>query len=341
VDLALVAYGGRVNTGTWDEFSAPSADATYTNCYSFSVAGADRVVDRVNLNAFGNYTEFLNVGTPALCNTTPNSWCLSAGTVYINRADHAAVTNANTRLYRNATEALLLKAQKNIYVGAADADSGFDFEGCYNSGGVVTLLNTAPGATRNLAVFENCTFSQGGGAGNTTARAVSVESWNGVVAMFNCHATAAQTDLFNIHNTYASPTPPHLLLVNCTGIDAGRGANQSNNALTAHEDAVLIALGGQFDETRGGMVRCIGSSKTLLAGARLRNDRGDLALGGSFRPTAVSAADTAQIWCDSIDIDMAAGARAYCTEAAGAAVHRRNCAPAPQPDVGPGTFDTY
>lgn len=32
VDLALVATGGRVRTGAWDAFAAPTVDATYANC---------------------------------------------------------------------------------------------------------------------------------------------------------------------------------------------------------------------------------------------------------------------------------------------------------------------
>lgn len=342
VDVAYVAYGGRVSTGTWDAFAAMTADATHTNTYSTTAitANVNRVCDRVGLNRYGEMTELLNVATPTLCNAIPNSWCLSGGALYVNRADRAQVTNVNTRVLRANVDTMLVTSQVNVYIGGADADSGFDFEGC-NEQGVVSLLNSSPGSTRNVFVMENCSLKQAGGVINTAARCFSMESWNGVAALFNCHAAAAATDFFNIHNAYASPVPPHLLLVNCTGVDAGRGTAQSNNALTAHEDAVLIDLGGRYEDTRGGSVRCIGTSRTLLAGTNLVRDLGDIPLGGAIRPSAVMSANNAVIYCDRVTIDMPAASRAYVTEAGTAAIYTRDCYPVTQPVVGAGTFGSY
>jgi hypothetical protein len=77
VDIAYVASGGRVITGTFDPPGTPTRDATYVNCYSWTVSSVNRVCDMRNLNRFGNYTELTTVTTAALCNSTPDSSTLT------------------------------------------------------------------------------------------------------------------------------------------------------------------------------------------------------------------------------------------------------------------------
>ena len=100
IDTAWFASGGRVITGTWDNFTAPTVDPTYTNTYSYAVATAPRVFDLKTLDADGNYAELTNVATAAICNITPNSWTLTAAiarTVGITSAS-TAVTSATSLL---------------------------------------------------------------------------------------------------------------------------------------------------------------------------------------------------------------------------------------------------
>lgn len=343
VDTAWVARGGRVTTGTFDNYSAPSLDGTFTNCYKLtSLGGCDRIVNRWEFDEFGDYMALRNVATPTICNTTPDSWTLSGTDVYVNRADGQAVTNANTRAYRSAAATYILSTQVNIYFGGEDGESGWDLEGS-NANAVVDFLIAAPAALPGCCVFSNTRLVQGGGVVNTTARSISCNSFNGLIALFDCHGSAAQTDCYNVHNNNAA-AKALFLTVNCTSSNTGRPGNQSCNALTLHENCIGIDVCGNFQSAHGGTVRNINTSKCLLAGTYVKNDRGDAVLGGggSYQPAAVVANDTAQIWADSVKIDMPAGTRAWATSSApGAVIRRRNCYPVAQPDAGGGAFENY
>ena len=342
VDIAFVARNGRVNSGTYDSFSTPSLDGTFTNCYKLTGLGScDRVVDRQNLDRHGEYVELRFVATPTIANITPNSWSFSGTDVYVNRADLAAVTNVNTRAYRSGTESFTMTNQKNICLIGEDGASGWDIEGS-NANGAVDFLIGTPAASVGCSVFSNCRFLQAGGRINTAARSFSANSFNGVVALFNCYGGGAQTDTFNVHNT-SGANKAMVLTVNCGSINTGRAGNQSCNALTYHEDVVGIDVCGNFSEAHGGTLRNINTSKCLLVGTFLRNDRGDGVLGGGggFQPAAVVGDDTSTIWADSVKIDMPAGTKAWNTLAVGATILRRNCFPVAQPDAGSGTFGTY
>lgn len=342
VDIAFVARNGRVNAGTYDSFSTPSLDATFTNCYKLTALGScDRIVDRWNFDQFGDYVELRYVATPAIANATPNSWSFSGTDVYVNRADLVAVTNVNTRAYRSGTESFTMINQVSICLVGEDGASGFDMEGS-NANGVVDVLITTPPGSVGCQVYSNCRFLQPGGRVNTVARAFSGNSFNGLIATFNCYFGGAQTDAANFHNTKGA-TKAMALTVNCTSLNTGRRGNQSCNALTYHEDVVGIDVCGNFTEAHGGAVRNIGTSKCLLAGTFVKNDRGDAVLGGggAFQPAAVVVDDTANIWADTVKIDMPSGTKAWNTLSAGSSIFRRNCFPVGQPDAGPGTFLPY
>lgn len=342
VDVALVARGGRVNTGSYDSFSNPSLDATFTNCYKLAGLGScDRIVDRWRLDQFGEYVALQYVATPAIANVTPNSWALSGTDIYVNRADLAVVTNVNTRAYRSGTEVFTMVNQKNVCFVEEDGASGWDLEGS-NANGVVDVLITTPPLSAGCMVFSNCRFLQGGGRINTAARSFSANSFNGLVALFNCYGSGAQTDAFNFHNTKDAPKAM-ALTVNCMSSTTGRLGGQSCNALTYHENVVGIDVCGNFNDAHGGTVRNIGTSKCLLAGTFVKNDRGDAVLGGGggFQPAAIVVDDSATLWADSIKIDMPAGTKAWYTISAGSTIFRRDCFPVAQPDAGTGTFAQY
>lgn len=341
VDIAFVARGGRVNAGTYDSFSNPSLDTTYTNCYKLvSLGSCDRVVDRWSFDRFGDYVELRYVATPAIANVTPNSWTLSGTDVYVNRADLAVVTNVNTRAYRSGTNSFTMTNQYNVCFVGEDGASGWDLEGS-NVNGTVDILITTPPATVGCMVFSNVRFLQSGGRINTSARSISANSFNGLVALFNCYGGGAQSDAFNFHNT-KSAAKAMALTVNCTSLNTGRSGSQSCNALTYHEDVIGIDVCGNFVEAHGGTVRNIGTSKCLLAGSFVKNDRGDAVLGaGAFQPAAVVVDDTAALWADSIKIDMPAGTKAWYTLSTSSTILRRNCFPVSMPDAGGGTFTNY
>lgn len=345
VDIALLASGGRVITGTFDPPGTPTLDATFTNCYSWAVSSVDKIADIRNSNRFGNYNELTQVGTAALCNAIPDSWALVTGTLYVNRRDRQAVTNANTRVYRGATGCVVLSNAVNVYIGGVAGNDGFDFEGS-NDIGCLAAYTSTPGTTHKALVINNCSFKYAGGSVNTDAKGVAVNSRQGITFLSNCRADANQTDGFNFHNTYAA-TVFAAITLNCTGFDNGRplfgaSGSYSNNGWTSHEDVKGIDIAGHYEESRGGAMHNIDTSKTWAFGTLIVNDRGDLAHGGTIPPNAFRAANSATIWCERVKTVMPAGGFTYLTLHSTAAIHKRDCWRAPQPDnPGAGTIDTY
>lgn len=340
VDLALIATGGRVRTGTWDAFAAPAVDATFGNCYSFAVATVNRVVDRLATDRFGNAVELTGVATAAQCNVRPGSWALVGGTVYINRADGLAVTNVNTRVFRGSTGAIKVTAPVSLFLGGQAAGDGFDIEG----GSSAACLNYAPAtvpAAMKAVVVDGCSFKYAGGPAEPNACGVAINSVHGLVALFNCAADANATDGFNLHNTTAPAAASHMVTVNCSATNNGRFPSVSCNGWTTHENVVGIDVAGVYRANRGGSLRSINSSISWLAGTRVDQDLGDLAHAGSVSATAVRVDDTARYFCDRIAIDMPAGTIALHAAAAGTAIFTRALAPLRAPAVGPGTIATY
>lgn len=422
VDIAFIAHG-RINTGTYDDISAlnpPTPDATYTSCYTLTVATAgsvDKVLDVTNV-VRGNYAELTYVPTRALCNATPGSWfigmnktvaigitsgspnitaaqvvftaedvgktitgtgipasttissigsdCKSAvlsanatatnttlsatvaaatTTLYIHRADGQPVTVNNTRYYR-PSHVFRFTSHVNIYIGGNNPGDGWDCEG----GTIGVIDSSALGgslASDKVLAVENSSFKYGGGIASQLAgapgRGVSIDNWRGLALFENCHASACDTDLFNWHNG-ASNSRVHILTINCTGFDTGRPGQPSNNGHTLHENVKGVDIAGQLEDTRGGTVRNIHTSKAYYAGTRTTNDMGDITLGSAaagIPPTGFRADDSAEVWCEYTDVRGPAGMVAYSTGAAGAKLHKRNVQPTPLADYSAvGTIDS-
>lgn len=340
VDVAFVATGGRVRTGAYDAFTAPTADATFTNCYSFAVATVNRVVDRANTDRFGNAVELTGVATAAQCNVRPGSWALVAGTLYINRADAAAVTNVNTRVFRSGTGSIKVTAPVSLYLGGALAGDGFDIEGGSSVGCLNYAPATVPGAMKAV-VADSCSFRYAGGAAETGACGVAVNSVHGLCALVNCTADANATDGFNAHNTTAPAAATHFVTVNCSASNNGRAPGVSCNGWTTHENVVGLDVAGVYRANRGGTMRSINTSLSWLAGSRAEGDMGDVSNGGALIGTALRVDDTARYWCDRVAVDMPAGTLALHAAASGSAIFTRAMPPSRAPAVGPGTIATY
>ena len=340
VDLALIATGGRVRTGAYDAFSAPTVDATYANCYSFAVATVNRVVDRANVDRFGCAVDLTNVATAAQCNGRPGSWALVAGTLYVNRGDGAAVNNVNTRVFRAGTATIKVTAPVSVFVGGSLAGDGFDFEG----GSSAACLNYAPStvpAAMKAVVADGCSFRFAGGVAETGATGVAINSVHGVAALFNCAADGNATDGFNAHNTTAPTAATHFVTVNCSASNNGRAPGVSCNGWTSHENVVGLDVAGVYRGNRGGTMRSINSSLSWLAGSRVEGDLGDLANGGALIGTALRVDDTARYWCDRVAIDMPGASYALHAAASGSAIFTRAMPPLRASGVGPGTIGTY
>lgn len=108
--------------------------------------------------------------------------------------------------------------------------------------------------------------------------------------------------------------------------------NDANDGLTPATAVRSIGKGQALANATGQPCKVI---VTLGTYARSNNPRFNSSV-------AVVANDTAQIWADTIKIDMPSGARAYTSSlTAGAIILRRNCYPVRQPDAGGGTFGSY
>lgn len=344
VDLAFIARNGRAIVGTFDPPGTPSRDATHLNTYSWTVASVNRVCDMTRTDRFGNYVELQQVSTAALCNVIGDSWALVAGTVYVNRRDQVAPSNTNTRLFRPSTFNVRATSNVSLYFGGTVAGDGFDFEGSGTTA-VLDVTMTTPGSTARAICAVDCSFKYAGGATDTTARCVSIDSLPGIAYFLNCRGDGAQTDAFNSHNINSATLdgfPPHMLTVNCTGFDSGRPGQVSCNGWTTHENIIGLDACGYYKVSHGGMIRSIGTSKSWLLGTVAEDDHGDLwAASGVVPPTAFRVDDTAVYWCDRTRIAQPAGALAYVTAGAGAVIHKRGVGPTPLSDRHAGTSDTY
>lgn len=337
-DVAFIA-DGRVSTGTFDLLSTltvTAADATYTMCATVtSLSSVERVLDVTKTNRFGNYVELLNVASPARCNATPGSWHHTGTTLYINRGDGITPTDTNTRFTRPGVKCFRFDSPtKNVYIGGLNGNSGFDCVGGGQAGGPLEAYPSPAMTADKVLAVSNSTFRYAGGTTYPGARGVSIESWRGLVVLSNVRADANYTDGLNFHNVLAV-AHPYVLTVNCSARDNGRSGGQSCNGLTLHEDVIAVDVAGRYQESHGGAVRNINSSKHLLAGTVIEDDLGDVVLagGGSMPPTAVRADDTAEIWCDRTRVVMPPGTAAY-TARGTATVRKRGCVPVAAPDDG-------
>ena len=337
VDIAFIA-SGLVTTGTWDDYATPSADATFTNTYSFALANANRVIDLTQIDRFGNYLELTPVSTPAICNRTPNSWVINAGTIYLNRADGAQPTQATTRIYRANVDNMRVTNPVNIFLGTADDNSLWDFQG--GQVGCVRYNPSTKPAVNKAFVVKRANFRYGGGSTNTTGNGVAVDSVHGIAAFFKCQADANWSDGFNFKNALTPSTRGYCMTVNCGADDNGRGASQSNNGCTSHNDVTGLDVCGIYEGNRGGTYRSIDTTISWAVSPVVKDDFGDLWAGGTIQPTMFRADNSARVYVTDPNLDIkGTGFRFYA--AAGAYIAVNNAIPSRFTDFAGGTIDTF
>lgn len=323
VDIALVATGGRVVTGVWDDFTTPSLDGTYTNTYAITIGAVDRVVDRKNLDEDGNYTDLILVSTPTRCNITPNSYAYSGGILYINRIDGDPVTTTNIRVYRTSSGTIKVESNINLYMGGLDG-AGFDLEGG-NGAGCISIAKLTIPTLEKAVVVNNCTFKYGGGTIQTGVSGVSIANNHGLAYFYNCYAAKNTTDSFNCHNYLGSSLHSTFLTVNCTGLRTG-GKQQSCNNWTIHEDVIGIDVAGTYKYSNGGNIRNIDNSKCFLIGTYVERDLGDVQAGGTVRPTGIKMDNNAIAYCFRTKVIMNSGEYGY-QATSGAAIYQKEIWP--------------
>lgn len=307
VSMAIEAMGGRVTLAATDAHTW-AVDGTYTNCYSASEGNTSGAIDLLNQRWLGDdhgarlfdrngigrqsYIEFVPYASAAALNsatltgTTGGGYFNSGTTVYVRRADGAAVTDANTRTFRGSSTvaAPAFSTGGTSYSGSCFY-AGIDFQGGWSSNG--------PG-TRNAwlhecrAMYSTMQGGYGGVGGNGFQWDAS-----GAVLYTNCESWCNGTDCFNVHGTNGLSQQ---VCVDCLGWDTGRAQAGSCNGITGHEHTMSIDLNGDYQLTRGGMARFIDQSRCLLYGSRLLIDLGDGAPVSPVLPTTVEANANAQMW---------------------------------------------
>lgn len=333
VDMAFIATGGRVVTGAWADFSAPAADATYPNTYKFTYANCTRVIDLVNVDRDGFFPDLKHVSSPAICNRTPGSWHQDGTSIWLNRADGAAVTSANTRILRSAVAVWRMTSPVSIYMGNEDGSSGFDTQGGYSTGAGLDYRQTTLPASRKAVVVENSTFRYNGGIQSIihTGNGVGIHDLHGLALFANCDSSNNVGDGFGIQQANVANAKGHMVTVNCRAIKLGVGSGvaavaQSANAYTLHKALLGVDFAGDYGRAGGGTVRNIEDSLMWAAGSRFGLDHGDAINGGGTPPTAVMMNNNAKCWLDRCEVDVPTGVYGFYVGAS-AAVRTRNMAP--------------
>jgi hypothetical protein len=345
MDVVAEAYGGRVKattsqTVTW------VADATNTLTYTATV-NAQRIFDLLARDTNGFYVEFLPVATAALCNATTNSWSISGGVTSIRRADGKVPTSANTRVFVGVDNLYLRgTTQFNFWLKGETSADGFDFEG-----GVAACLRVAytggASGTDTVVAADNCTFRYSGASGTGSVGNVAIEGLKGLALFKNCDASAGVTDCWNFHNVLGVNSTPvfrtSVVLINCTGHDAGRTYTYvSCNGPTTHDNVDALILGGAYLGNRGVTAHSIDNSKMFLCGTLLGSSLGDIVNGGNNNPTEVKAEDNAEQWLDTVFCEPSTSGSYGLLVAGNGKIHTRNCvSPCPPVIQGSGVIDKY
>lgn len=337
VDIAFVAFSGRVVTGTFDAFGTFTLDGTYTNCYSLALTSIDRVCNRLVQTGFATYgvqtnKDYTKLADPTTLNsttpTTADLWATDGSKIYIRRVDGAVPTPTNTRLYRSGVSLFAFSTAVNIYMENIDGEGG-------NSAATFDYRLTASSALKRVFVAKNCSAKYAGGVVNTASRGFGIESMKGLAYLYGCEGSACATDGINFHDAQANGL--QALTVNCSGTDNGRGSSTSNNGHTGHETVIGIDLAGYYPNNRGGSCRWVNSSKVLYAGTYSSD------LGDGVGVTSFQTDNTATMWCDRTKPNFASGNPAYLdyNASTGTNIHLRNPHANSGTHGGGGTIDTY
>lgn len=277
---SYIAVGGRVVTGVIETLTSWALNSGTT--YSVARANAARVYDIATKTEFGDYTEINKLTTLLACQSTPNSWYTDGTTLYVNRADGAAPTDANTRCYLTTVIGMRSTTLGNMYV------SGIDFEGG-NQFAFIAQQN----ATGRM-VAESCSFKYVTDAGGTGFQMQNF----GAAALVNCVAAHNPTDGFNAHQV--SGTYPFMLTIGCVGRSNGKSGNQSCNGLTTHDGNAAMDISGVYHNNYGGNVAIVNPLTQLwCVGTRAYASYGDISFGG-VNPSSDFLTDqnTPTLWLD-------------------------------------------
>lgn len=283
-EFAMIATGGRVVLGahqglTWAD------DGSGTNTYTAARTSVGFVVDRAVLDAEGNYTDIVRRadGDVAGVRANAGTWCQNGANVVVHRADGAAVTDANTRVYLTQGGADFSTISTSVYCENIDWEGGAGVR--------------ARGGVRNTA-YVNCTSKYMGWA-SAQYDAFLFSNIDGVSVCVDCYGDSVAKDAFN-SNHVSTSVNGYVLLVRCRGRNNGRFGMTSCNGVTAHNATdFVIDVGGEYSSNDGANIAFVGGSKGWMLGTSSEdgNTRGFWADGSG---TALYIEDTTSDDTDSV-----------------------------------------
>lgn len=295
--FALISYGGRTIMGSFFTLSWSYDAASLT--YSVSRSNVAGIVDVSSYDRWGVYKRLRKIAagadlaaTRTLVAASPGSYAqLPDNTVVVRLENDVPVSDATTKVIAVGVDA--------FRTGAVDCyASGFSFWGAGASVGAVDA--TTSQGTRNI-VLEDCDASFSGIDGGTARSAYRFDRTTGIVALRGCTGTGSLADIYSFNETSSQL---HALMIDCSGLDAGRAgsspAQQSNQIVTCHNTAKLISLNTRGVLSAGGVVRNIDSSEHWDLGSDYGSDRGDRHFGGLVDSCGVQINSTAKYWGDCI-----------------------------------------
>lgn len=329
---------------TFTDAATTSGSATLTSATAaFTRSDLGKVIAGTGIpggTTIQDVTSATTVTLSAAATATGSGVSVTVGTgrLFVHRADYATPTYRNTRVYVDRNN-FLLTTQNNVFFGSLDG-SPWVFEGSRttDTGGgdaapFKVLMATSPTATRKSIVVDHASFDWAGGVGGI-ANALSMQRWNGLLALFDVACTMPAKDAFNVHNQpdagITAAAGQYILTVNCRSDVSGFGDNVSCNGLTGHEeDYFWIDIAGVYKRGQGGTVRSDAAStakagRYLLIGTVIEGDRGDTqTVSGVTPPTALRAAGATKWVLDNVMITQPGGTAIY-VEAAAKVYLRRN-----------------
>jgi hypothetical protein len=285
-EAAYRAHGGRVTCWAGHELSWPaSPHGTYSNCYAVTRSTVTVVLDLLEQNSSGDPAELSRVADAESCNATPDSWAQVGSTLYVQRADGLAPTNANTRVLIVIDAFALDATGKSVYL------EGFDFQGGAN-GGVFVHGE----ASRNV-VCVDCSARFAGGPGHAGS-GFAVEDNAGLVALLGCTAAANAKDGFDFRWSLGGTPDLHPLVVDGHAHDNGRHAHKADAGLACRDGVAAVVIGGVYHANFGANLWTGDASLACCLGAFAHDSHGDVARGGSLGPVDFAASGSSQLWLE-------------------------------------------
>lgn len=293
---AIIGVGGYVFNNAGDGAITWTLDGTYTNLYKYTVASIARVFDLAQTDADGAPLELTSAADLATCNSTDNTYILTGGVLYVNRADGQPATTANTLVTRALKAASLPTCASDLY-----------FENIKFCGGIEGALFCEAIASRNV-VTVNCQYI-GAGSSVYLFDGHRIRRTNGLVLDVNGQCWANAKDGFNYHYDNG-PTggKMHVVLVNPTAKGNGRYASTSNNGVTTHDDVRLVAVNPTVAANRvGADFHTIENTSSVIFGGSVANT----SAGGSTPNAALKASNNAKMWVDGTTVSATTGDAVY------------------------------